>query len=74
MNLTLPRTYFGRSQIGPVSFENTDISESTLCWNDFSDVDFTDADLSQCDMRASQFTGVTFVRTNLRYADLPGYV
>src|SRR4051812_4064592 len=34
-NLTLPCTFFGRSEIGPVSFQNTDLSESTLCWNDF---------------------------------------
>src|SRR5262245_50280372 len=31
-NLTLPRTFFGRSEIGPASFKNTDLSESTLCW------------------------------------------
>ncbi len=69
-NLLLPRTYFGRSQVGPISFKNTDFSESTLCWNDFTDVDFTDCDLSQSDLRASNFTRVKFVRTNLRDADL----
>lgn len=69
-NLTLPRTFFGRSQIGPVSFKNTDLSESTLCWNDFNGVNFTDADLSGCDLRASIFSEVDFVRTNLRNADL----
>jgi uncharacterized protein YjbI with pentapeptide repeats len=69
-NLTLPRTFCGRSEIGPVSFKNTDLSESTLCWNDFNEVDFTDADLSGCDLRASIFREVKFVRTNLRDADL----
>jgi hypothetical protein len=69
-NLTLPRTFFGRSQIGPVSFKNTDLSESTLCWNDFNDVNFTDADLSECDLRAANFSGTVFVRTNLQNADL----
>jgi hypothetical protein len=69
-NLTLPRTYIGRSDVGPVSFKNTDLSESTLCWNDFDEVDFTDADLSECDLRASIFRQVRFVRTDLRNADL----
>ena len=31
-NLTLPRTFFGRSEIGPVSFKNTDLSNATLCF------------------------------------------
>ncbi len=69
-NLTLPRTFFGRSEIGPISFQNTDLSESTLCWNDFIEVNFTDADLSKSDLRASIFKHVAFVRTNLRDADL----
>jgi BTB/POZ domain-containing protein KCTD9 len=69
-NLTLPRTLFGRSYIQHVSFKNTDLSESTLCWNDFNEVNFTDADLSGCDLRASIFSEVDFVRTNLRNADL----
>ena len=69
-NLTLPRTFFGRSYIQHVSFKNTDLSESTLCWNDFNEVNFTDADLSGGDLRASIFSEVDFVRTNLRKADL----
>ncbi len=69
-NLTLPRTYFGRSEISRISFKNTDLSESTLCWNDFIEVDFTDADLSECDLRASLYTRTLFVGTNLRNADL----
>ncbi len=69
-NLTLPRTFFGRSYIQHVSFKNTDLSESTLCWNDFIEVDFTDADLSGADLRASIFRQVAFVRVNLRNADL----
>lgn len=69
-NLTLPRTFFGRSEISRISFRNTDLSESTLCWNDFIQVNFTDADLSACDLRAALFTGVVFVRANLQNADL----
>jgi BTB/POZ domain-containing protein KCTD9 len=68
--LTLPRTYFAKSQVGPVSFKNTDLSESTLCWNDFDEVNFTDAELSRSDLRASNFTATAFVRANLRDADL----
>ncbi|MBX9580667.1 MAG: pentapeptide repeat-containing protein [Gemmataceae bacterium] len=69
-DLTLPRTFFGRSEVGPVSFRNTDLSESTLCWNDFNGVDFTAADLSGGDLRASVFTDTVFLRANLRDADL----
>lgn len=69
-NLTLPRTFFGRSEIGPLSFKNTDLSESNLCWNDFNEVSFEDADLSGSDLRASVYNSVKFVRTNLRHADL----
>jgi BTB/POZ domain-containing protein KCTD9 len=69
-NLSLPRTFFGRSHIQHVSFKNTDLSESTLCWNDFTEVNFTDADLSGCDLRASDFSEINFVRANLRNADL----
>ncbi len=71
-NLTLPRTFFGRSEIGPMSFRNTDLSESTLCWNDFIEVDFTDCDLSGSDLRASRFVGIKLVRAVLRNVDLRG--
>lgn len=69
-NLTLPRTFFGRSEVASVSFKNTDLHESTMCWNDFNGVNFTDADLSDCDLRASIFRENSFVRANLRNADL----
>lgn len=69
-NLTLPRTFFGRSEVGPLSFKNTDLSESNLCWNDFNEVSFEDADLSGSDLRASLYNSVKFVRTNLQNADL----
>jgi BTB/POZ domain-containing protein KCTD9 len=41
-NLTLPRTFFGQSEIRDVDFSNTDFTESNLCWNDFIDANFTD--------------------------------
>ena len=45
--LTVPRTFFGRSEIRGVSFIGTDLSESTANWNDFTNVDFSSADLSR---------------------------
>jgi len=67
--LTLPRTFFGRSEIRAVSFRDTDLSESTANWNDFVDVDFSSADLSRCDFRACPFQSVRFVGTRLAGAD-----
>jgi hypothetical protein len=69
-HLTLPRTFFGRSEIRATSFRDTDLSESTGNWNDFLDVDFSSADLSRCDFRASQFQSVRFVGALLVGADL----
>ena len=68
--LTLPRTFFGRSEIRGVSFRGSDLSESTGCWNDFVDVDFGEADLSGMDLRASIFQRVSFRGALLRGADL----
>jgi uncharacterized protein YjbI with pentapeptide repeats len=68
--LTLPRTYFGRSEIRSASFRDTDLSESTANWNDFIDVDFSSADLSNADLRASIFERVSFSGASLRGADL----
>ena len=67
---TLPRTYFGRSGLNEVNFHNTDLSESSMCWNDFTDCDFSKADLSGCDMRASNFVRCKFDGADLRRADL----
>jgi uncharacterized protein YjbI with pentapeptide repeats len=69
-DLTLPRTFFGRSGFTRVRFVNTDLSESRMCWNDFIECDFSGADLSGCDMRASLFEGCKFVGADLRGADL----
>jgi BTB/POZ domain-containing protein KCTD9 len=69
-NLTLPRTYFGRSKIDKASFRNSELSESSLCWNDFLGADFTDAVLAKADMRSSLFSDVSFNRADLRGADL----
>jgi uncharacterized protein YjbI with pentapeptide repeats len=69
-NLTLPRTYFGRSEISHVSFRNTDLTESNLCWNDFVDVDFSATTLARCDLRSSQFDRVKFIGADLRAVDM----
>jgi uncharacterized protein YjbI with pentapeptide repeats len=69
-NLTLPRTYFGRSEINGFSFQNTDLTESNLCWNDFLNVDFSRAVLARCDLRSSQFDRVRFSGADLRAADM----
>lgn len=64
-HLTLPRTFFGRSEIRATSFQDTDLSESTANWNDFVDVDFSAADISRADFRACVFERVRFVGTLL---------
>jgi uncharacterized protein YjbI with pentapeptide repeats len=69
-NLSIPRTYFGRSEISNASFRNTDLTESNLRWNDFIDVDFTEATLTRADLRASVYARVNFTRTNLCGADM----
>jgi BTB/POZ domain-containing protein KCTD9 len=69
-SLTLPRTFFGRSEIRGVTFRDTDLSESTANWNDFIDVDFGSADLSRADLRASVFERVSFRGASLRNTDL----
>lgn len=69
-NLTLSRTFVGRSEIRSVSFRNVDLNESNLCWNDVIDVDFSAATLTGCDMRSSEFEGVNFGNADLRRADL----
>lgn len=68
--LTLPRTFFGQSEVCNASFSNSDLSESTLCWCDFIGVDFSDASLRASDLRASSFEQVLFTRCDLRNADL----
>jgi uncharacterized protein YjbI with pentapeptide repeats len=67
-NLTIPGTFFGRSEILRTSFRSTDLRNSTLCWNDFVEVDFSDACLTSCDLRAATFDGCTFDRADLRGA------
>jgi BTB/POZ domain-containing protein KCTD9 len=69
-NLTLPRTFFGRSEISHLSFAGSNLSESVANWNDFIDVDFTGADLTRLDLRACLVEGVNFSNCRLVEADL----
>ena len=69
-NLTLPRTFFGRSEIRDISFQGSDLRESTLCWNDFISVDFGEANLSNSDLRSSVYESVRFAGTTLDGTDL----
>ena len=69
-NFSMPRTFFGRSQINSCTLRNADLSQSNLCWNDFLDVDFSLADLRGADLRCSIFKRVKFQNTDLRSADL----
>jgi hypothetical protein len=68
-NLTLPRTFFSRSEIRGISFKGSDLSESTANWNDFINVDFNGADLSRSDFRACLFERVRFVGAVLAGVD-----
>ncbi len=68
--LTLPRTYFGRSEIRASSFRDTDLSDSRANWNDIIDVDFTAADLSRCDLRGNTLERVCFRDARLVEVDL----
>lgn len=67
--LTLPRTFFGRSELRAVSFRDTDLSESVANWNDFIHVDFRRADLSRADLRACLFERVRFGGARLAGVD-----
>lgn len=68
--LSIPRTFFGKSEIEGVSFRCTDLSESNLRWNDFVDVNFSEAVLVGADLRASEYVRVNFSASNLSGADL----
>ncbi len=68
-HLSLPSTFINRSELISVSFLNTDLSESFICWNDVKYVDFSDADLHGSDLRANAFENVSFNGANLSNTD-----
>ena|ERR1700733_9671938 len=69
-NLTIPRTYFSRTEIRSSSFAGSDLSESAANWNDFNDVNFSYTDLSRFDFRGCNLVQVRFHGANLSNADL----
>jgi uncharacterized protein YjbI with pentapeptide repeats len=69
-SLTLPRTFFGRSEIRSTSFRDTELTESTANWNDFVQVDFSGADLSRSDLRGNTMELVSFRGARLAGVDL----
>jgi uncharacterized protein YjbI with pentapeptide repeats len=76
-HLTLPRSFFGRSEIRTTSFSDTDLSESTVNWNDFIDVDFSTADISRSDFRAcvferTRFSGAKLLGVDFRHCSFTG--
>ncbi|HEY9713800.1 MAG TPA: pentapeptide repeat-containing protein [Chroococcales cyanobacterium] len=71
-NLSLPKTYVGRSELKLITFINTDLSSSSMCWNDFIACDFSDADLSNSDLRFAIFAGCKFDGAHLSGTDLRG--
>jgi len=69
-DLTLPRTYFGKSEFINCAFRNCDLNDSNLIWNDFKQIDFSHSNLSNSDMRGSVFDSCSFVKADLTSADL----
>ncbi|QWT19341.1 pentapeptide repeat-containing protein [Bacillus sp. NP157] len=69
-HLTLPRTFISRSLVAKSRLDDTDLSESFLCWNDFERVSFRAAVLARCDLRASHFISVDFTDADLSESDL----
>ena len=67
---TLPRTFIARSLLECVSFRDTDLHGSGLCWNDFHGCDFSQSELSHADLRASIFRNCDFTDCYLVRADL----
>ncbi len=68
--MTLPWTFFSRSEIRATSFRGTDLAGSVANWNDFIQVDFSEASLAGADLRANVFERVRFARASLAGADL----
>ena len=69
-NLTMPGLFIGRSELVRASFKASELSLSTLTWNDFTDCDFSNCNLSQSDLRSSIFVRCNFDNANLAESDL----
>jgi len=69
-SLNMMRTFFSKSKINNCGFQNTNLNESNLCWNNFKDVNFEGTQLKGSDLRASTFTNVNFSNCDLSDVDL----
>jgi len=67
--LTLPRSYFAKTDLERCSFRNTDLSGSRIVVNDIVDCDFREADLTGACL-ASLFVECDFSAATLNGADL----
>jgi hypothetical protein len=70
VRLTLPGLFIGRSSLEAVDLSKSDLSRSTLCWNDFTRCWLVQCDLSRSDLRASTWLDCDFSRSSLRGCDL----
>ncbi len=66
----LMNSFINKSLVKNVSFENSSLSGSRMCWNDFEQVNFKGTSLSECDMRASIFEDCDFEGADLTKTDL----
>jgi len=71
-DLTIPWSMFLRSEIIDCRFENTDLSESSMTWCDWTHCIFIRANLRGCDLRRSVFRRCYFYDAVLDNADLRG--
>jgi len=71
-DLTIPWSLFLRSDIVDCRFENTDLSESSMTWCDWTNCIFMYANLRGCDLRRSIFRNCAFYNAILDEADLRG--
>jgi uncharacterized protein YjbI with pentapeptide repeats len=68
--LTIPRIFVSRSEVTDSSFDDCDLSESVMNWNDFENVRFVSANLCGCDLRGCNFRQANFTGACLKGADL----
>ena len=59
--LTIPRTFISRTVIDVFSFSGSDLTESTVNWNNIEDTSFMNCILQCCDLRANSFEACELV-------------
>jgi uncharacterized protein YjbI with pentapeptide repeats len=68
--LSMPRTFFGRSELEAVAFDRTDLSESCMTWCNWVSCSFVESVLRGADLRSSRFAYCDFRGADLSLADL----